>query len=306
MNPEAAGIVAEGFFKGAFDVFEAMLPVECSHSVSGPAQAGGALLDELAAAYPIALGGRIKNGLGSVALLFSVDAASQLVAMIQESGAGAKTALDDADRAILKEVADPALGGGVTNLMERFGRSVEQLEAVTVEDATPAGLGALLGGEPSAVPFSFRVGALDSEGVFLFSASIESLVPRTMMGSGKEDAMDALGTEAALSPEEMSDILSGFGPPAETRTLRPDNLDMVLDIQLTATARLGRVEMPVGDILNLGPGSIIEVGHLVDEPIELLINDKLIARGDVVVVDEKFGLRITEVISPQARIESMR
>ncbi len=55
-----------------------------------------------------------------------------------------------------------------------------------------------------------------------------------------------------------------------------------------------------------GPGSIIEVGHLIDEPVELLVNDKLIARGDVVVVDEKFGLRITEIISPEERIETLR
>ncbi|MBI4559640.1 MAG: flagellar motor switch protein FliN [Candidatus Hydrogenedentes bacterium] len=82
-------------------------------------------------------------------------------------------------------------------------------------------------------------------------------------------------------------------------------MDMVLDITLVATARLGRVEMPIRDILALGPGSVIEVGHLIDEPVELLVNDRIIARGDVVVVDEKFGLRITEIISPQARIESL-
>ena len=87
---------------------------------------------------------------------------------------------------------------------------------------------------------------------------------------------------------------------------QPDNLDMVLDIGLTATARLGSVEMPLAEVLSLGPGSIIEVGHLVDEPVELLVNGKLIARGDVVVIDEKFGLRITEIISPRERIESLR
>jgi len=73
-----------------------------------------------------------------------------------------------------------------------------------------------------------------------------------------------------------------------------------------AMARLGRVEMPVGEILALGPGSIVDVGRLVDEPVELLVNDKLIARGDVVVVDERFGLRITEIVSPEQRIESLR
>ncbi|MCC6797353.1 MAG: flagellar motor switch protein FliN [Candidatus Hydrogenedentes bacterium] len=124
-----------------------------------------------------------------------------------------------------------------------------------------------------------------------------------------------------MSQDEVNAMLSGLGPNADSESYSapvagaahrdvpladPRNLDMVLDIRLTATARLGRVEMQISDILTLGPGSIIEVGHLVDEPVELLVNDKLIARGDVVVVDEKFGLRITEIISPRERIESLR
>jgi flagellar motor switch protein FliN/FliY len=128
------------------------------------------------------------------------------------------------------------------------------------------------------------------------------------------------GVGESLSPDDVSDILrdnpegkeleppSRASRPVEKATTESlaQNLDMVLDIRLVATARLGRVEMPIGEILALGPGSIIEVGHLVDEPVELLINDKLIARGDVVVVDEKFGLRITEIVSPRERIESLR
>jgi flagellar motor switch protein FliN/FliY len=95
-------------------------------------------------------------------------------------------------------------------------------------------------------------------------------------------------------------------PTPKNEAHAPRNIDMVLDIQLVAMARLGRIEMPIGEILNLGPGSIIEVGHLVDEPVDLFVNNKLIARGDVVVVDEKLGLRITEIISPRERIESLR
>lgn len=106
-------------------------------------------------------------------------------------------------------------------------------------------------------------------------------------------------------PEEAGADSTEAAEPTEIR--RPGaNIDVVLDIGLEATVRLGRVEMPLGDVLALGPGSIIEVGHLVDEPVELLVNDKLIARGDIVVVEEKFGLRITEVISRAERIESLR
>jgi len=105
--------------------------------------------------------------------------------------------------------------------------------------------------------------------------------------------------------EQAADETAEDAKPSESR--KPGaNIDVVLDIGLEATVRLGRVEMPLGEVLALGPGSIIEVGHMVDEPVELLVNDKLIARGDIVVVEEKFGLRITEVISRAERIESLR
>jgi flagellar motor switch protein FliN/FliY len=111
----------------------------------------------------------------------------------------------------------------------------------------------------------------------------------------------------------MNDILRGFGgdsgsslPPMRDDVRVPGNMDMVLDIRLRATARLGSIEMPLGDVLSFGPGTIIDVGRLVDEPVDLLVNNKLIARGDIVVVDEKYGLRITEIISPRERIESLR
>jgi flagellar motor switch protein FliN/FliY len=147
----------------------------------------------------------------------------------------------------------------------------------------------------------------------LYSQRLEDIVPDKLTG-GKDGAGNAA---PILSEAEVSDILSGFDPgtgevevPAaqseKPRVRPPANLDMILDIRLVATARLGRVEMPIGEILALGPGSIIDVGHMVDEPVELLVNNKLIARGDVVVVDEKFGLRITEIVSTKARIESMR
>jgi flagellar motor switch protein FliN/FliY len=64
--------------------------------------------------------------------------------------------------------------------------------------------------------------------------------------------------------------------------------------------------MPIREVLALGPGSIVEVGRSIGEPVELLVNEKLIARGEVVVVEEKFGLRITEIVSPTERVRSLR
>jgi flagellar motor switch protein FliN/FliY len=110
---------------------------------------------------------------------------------------------------------------------------------------------------------------------------------------------EPLMTDAEQVPEPEA-------PSPERPQPGTENLDVVLDLELTAAALLGGVEMPIGQILSLAPGSIIEMDRLVDEPIDLLVNDKLVARGEVVVVDEKFGVRITEVVSTRERIEVLQ
>lgn len=84
------------------------------------------------------------------------------------------------------------------------------------------------------------------------------------------------------------------------------NLDLILDIPLKVTVELGRTKMPVSDLLNLTQGSVIELAKLAGEPMEVLVNDKLIARGEAVVVNEKFGVRLTDIISPSERIEQLK
>ncbi len=82
-------------------------------------------------------------------------------------------------------------------------------------------------------------------------------------------------------------------------------LDMLLDIPLEITAELGRARMLINDLLQLGQGSVIELNKLAGEPLEILVNQKLIARGEVVVVNEKFGIRLTDIISPLERIKQL-
>jgi flagellar motor switch protein FliN len=84
------------------------------------------------------------------------------------------------------------------------------------------------------------------------------------------------------------------------------NLNLILDIPLRVTVELGRTKMPVNELLNLTQGSVIELSKLAGEPMEVLVNDKLIARGEAVVVNEKFGVRLTDIISPTERIEQLK
>jgi flagellar motor switch protein FliN/FliY len=94
--------------------------------------------------------------------------------------------------------------------------------------------------------------------------------------------------------------------PAEANTSRPRNLDLIMDIPLKVTVELGRAKMVVHDLLALGQGSVIELNKLAGEPMEVLVNDKLVARGEAVVVNEKFGVRLTDIISPMERIQQLK
>ena len=87
---------------------------------------------------------------------------------------------------------------------------------------------------------------------------------------------------------------------------RERNLDLILDIPLRVTVELGRTKMIVSELLNLGQGSVIELSKLAGEPMEVLVNDKLVARGEAVVVNEKFGVRLTDIISPAERVEQLK
>ena len=84
------------------------------------------------------------------------------------------------------------------------------------------------------------------------------------------------------------------------------NINMILDIPLKLTAELGRTKIVVSDLLNLGQGSVIELNKLAGEPMEIFVNDKLIAKGEAVVVNDKFGVRLTDVISTKERVEQLK
>ncbi len=74
------------------------------------------------------------------------------------------------------------------------------------------------------------------------------------------------------------------------------NIDLLMDVALDVVIELGRTVMPLKEVLNLGPGSVIELDKLAGDPVDILVNNKLVARGEVVVIEENFGVRITEIV----------
>jgi flagellar motor switch protein FliN len=92
-------------------------------------------------------------------------------------------------------------------------------------------------------------------------------------------------------------------PDAPSTSVR--SLDLIMDVSMRVTVELGRSTMTVEEVLSLGPGSVVELNKLAGEPVDILVNDQLIARGEVVVVDENFGVRVTEIVSPRRRAHAM-
>ena len=115
-----------------------------------------------------------------------------------------------------------------------------------------------------------------------------------------EELEDIGGEEGDLDEtDEMSGGEKG-GKKVDTKSL-----DLILDIPLTVAVELGRSKILINDLLQLGQGSVIELTKLVGEPLEVLINSKLVARGEVVVVNEKFGVRLTSIVTPIERVRSL-
>lgn len=120
----------------------------------------------------------------------------------------------------------------------------------------------------------------------------------------KEPSMDFLQSAAAeeqavAHPAEFPQLVPGLVARGSS------NIDLLLDVNLPVSIELGRTTLPISDILNWTQGSIVELDKLAGEPVNLMVNNRLVARGEVVVVDENFGLRITSLVSTKERIESL-
>jgi flagellar motor switch protein FliN/FliY len=94
--------------------------------------------------------------------------------------------------------------------------------------------------------------------------------------------------------------------PAAQEAPRPDNLDVILDIPVTLTMELGRARIPIRTLMQLNQGSVVELERMAGEPLDVLVNGLLIAHGEVVVVNERFGIRFTDVVSPAERAQTLR
>ena len=126
-------------------------------------------------------------------------------------------------------------------------------------------------------------------------------------GDGQADIDALLAADAASSRERLP--MEEFGSVPKNNdpvTLDGPNLDVILDIPVSISMEVGSTDINIRNLLQLNQGSVIELDRLAGEPLDVLVNGTLIAHGEVVVVNEKFGIRLTDVISPSERIKKLR
>lgn len=112
----------------------------------------------------------------------------------------------------------------------------------------------------------------------------------SVANSASRASFETLDSDAAVSPSSSSDV----------------NLDVILDVSVTLSMEVGRTRIPIRNLLQLNQGSVVELEREAGEPLDVYVNGTLVAHGEVVVVNEKFGIRLTDVISPAERIRRLR
>ncbi len=136
--------------------------------------------------------------------------------------------------------------------------------------------------------------------------------------SKDEDDQDQLGDawETALAEQEGGDAAVDVTA-AELESLQAEagagkaggedvNLDVILDIPVTLSMEIGRTRLSIRNLLQLNQGSVVELDRLAGEPLDVMVNGTLVAHGEVVVVNERFGIRLTDVISPSERVRKLK
>ncbi len=158
--------------------------------------------------------------------------------------------------------------------------------------------------DPAAVAEAVAKETVRSAGAHLAADVIES---RVAQESGVSRRGGAGVSQQVPFAEPVPVRAAQFAPLSQPTGLEGiSGLDLILDVPLRVTVELGRTRMAIRDVLDLGKGSVVELDRLAGEPVDMLVNGKLIARGEVVVIDESFGIRVTDIVNPVDRVSNLK
>ncbi len=121
-----------------------------------------------------------------------------------------------------------------------------------------------------------------------------------------EQGLEGVAAAAGEVAEAATAAAAGAAPtPAKKGPQNTRTLEFLMDVALQVSVEVGRARMTINDLLQMGPGSVVELEKIAGEPLDIFINGKAVARGEAVIVNEKFGVRLTDIISPEERVEGI-
>lgn len=298
---------------------------------------------KLKAEYPkpyVVVDVRYTNGLeGNNVLVINTEDASIIVdLMMGGTGDNPSTELSEIHLSAIGEAMNQMMGSSATSMSTVLDKRIDISPPTTdVVDLTEGNVGfENIQDDETIIMISFKMviqGLIDSELIQLipigFGKSMVKDLFANLESSSKivEDPEDNILTmknpkeeylefnqkeELSLSPSvaepkvNVKPVNFNQLQPLTAEQKVPENLDLILDVPLQISVELGRTNKTIKDILNFSAGSIVELNKLAGEPVDMLVNGKLFAKGEVVVIDENFGVRITDIVSPMDRIKNLQ
>ena len=254
--------------------------------------------------------------------------------MMGGDGTAPETELDEIRMSAVGEAMNQMMGAVATSLSTMFSQKIDiSPPKVNLIDLAGADrVTEIVGQDDPVVRISFRMeveGLIDSEIMQILPLNIsKEMVESLLNGAAEEEPAPATAPApqpAPMAPPPAAAYAQPYVPnqarvasnipvqPAQFTPLSTEpvavndaNIGLILDVPLQVTVELGRTKKRIRDILELSTGSIVELDKLAGEPVDILVNGKLLAKGEVVVIDENFGVRITDIVSPLERTKNLQ
>ncbi len=244
---------------------------------------------------------------GRNVILLSMNDAGVISSLMMGDDSGAPPAtLTEAHQSTLQEFVSQMMSTIATQLSNKIGKGVN----TTAPDLKVVQGNIEVPGTPDVVKVTYNLtiqNLINSKMYQLMNIELAgeiargAYVPQMQQPEYRpEPAQPRTTSQVGISPVRFPPLGEGM------QSVPTGNINLLLDVPMTLTVELGRTRQLVKDILGLGEGSIIELDKLAGEPVDLLVNGKLIARGEVVVIDENFGVRVTDIVSPAERIAKIQ
>ncbi|MDF2928221.1 flagellar motor switch phosphatase FliY [Anaerospora sp.] len=264
--------------------------------------------------------------------------------MMGGDGSNPPTELNELYMSAVGEAMNQMMGSTATSMSTVFKKKIDIAppKVNVIDFAVDSSITGTIPAEEPIVRVSFRMEVedlIDSEIMQIISVNVAKEMVESLMNAVQPAASQtaaavaapAPAPRAAAAPQQQADPAPAYGQPlamakpqaqpqpnvpvqpVQFAPLKPSgipvidpNIALIMDVPLQVTVELGRTRKLIREILELSPGSVVELDKLAGEPVDILVNGKLIAKGEVVVIDENFGVRVTDIVSPIERASNLQ